>query len=376
MARLMILGAGMIQVPVIEKAKDNGHFVITVDRDINAAGNKFADVALELDSNDFDGILNAAIELKIDGILTTSDLPVKVVAKVCDKLGLSGTNIYASEVCTNKFAMRVHLAKYGFFTPKYKLLEVFDDISEIDFYPAIIKPLDSSGSRGVKKVRNSVELLDAFPMALSYSRAGKVIVEEFIEGKEFSVESLTQNDVTHIIAITEKTVKGKEGIFFVEDRHVIPANLSEQEIILVHQHVLKLIQSLNLGNSASHTELKMNKNGIFIIEIGARLGGDYITSDLVPLACGVDMLQNVINLSLGLPINATITHQKFAGVQFITPLNYAVAIKFIEENKSLMVKYHIQAFKDAELENSIDRLGYLIASKSSREELIRILDFN
>lgn len=374
MATLMIIGAGMMQSPVIEKAKELGHFVITIDRDINAIGNKFSDCPLEIDTNDLDRILEVSRVYEIDGILTTSDSPIRVVAAVCDKLFLHGPNNYAAEVCTNKFLMREHLSKNKFNFPKYKIIRGIEDISNIDFFPAVIKPVDSSGSRGVKKINSIKELTSTLPYTQSYSRTGSVIVEEFIDGIEYSVETLSQYGKTHIIAITEKTVKGKDQLFFVEDRHLIPANLDEEEIKLINETVKRLIESLDLGDSATHTELKVNKRGIYVIEVGARLGGDFITSDLVPLATGVDMLENVIRLALGESIKIDPKRFRFAGVQFINSENYESVYNFMQNNSMQYEHFKIEPFVETELESSFDRLGYFIASSDNRRSLINILD--
>jgi carbamoyl-phosphate synthase large subunit len=370
----MILGAGIMQKPIIEKAKALGHFVITIDRDTNAVGNQYSDCPIEMDTNDINGILEAAIKHQIDGILTTSDYPVRAVAVVCEKLNLFGPKTTAAEICTNKFLMREHLKKNKFNYPKYKLLRSQDDINKIDFFPAVIKPLDSSGSRGVRKVSSTEDFRNSFSYTQSQSRSGDVLIEEFIEGNEYSVETLSQKGKTHIISITEKTVKGKEGLFFVEDRHIIPANLNEGTTDLIKETVLRLIDTLDLGDSATHTEIKVNKKGIYIIEIGARLGGDFITSDLVPLATGIDMLANQILLALGEPVKVLQKQNKHAGIQFINSLNYERASSFINNNKSKLSRFNIDPFVDIELENSFNRLGYFISVTESRNDLQKLLD--
>jgi carbamoyl-phosphate synthase large subunit len=226
----------------------------------------------------------------------------------------------------------------------------------------------------VKKINSIDEIENYYSISKSYSRSGNLLLEEYIVGKEYSVETLTQNCKTHIIAITEKTVKGKDGLFFVEDRHIIPANLNEKEIELIQKTVLKLIDTLNLGDSATHTEIKINKNGVYIVEVGARLGGDFITSDLVPLATGVDMLENVILLALGFPVKVEQSIHMYSGIQFIQSENYNSIKNFIEKNPGLFEDFQIKPFIETELKSSFDRLGYFITVRSNRKELIDILD--
>lgn len=374
MGKIMIIGAGIMQKPIIDKAKYLGHYVITIDKDINAPGNVNAHLPLEIDTNDFDSILKAAIEHSIDGILTSSDFPVRVVAKVCKALKLKGPTIKASIICTDKFLIREHLFHNNFNTPSYKIINSNLDENIDLLYPLVIKPVDSSGSRGVKRIDSINDLLTSINESKTFSRSSTVILEEFISGNEYSIEALTQNGISHIIAITEKTVIGHGGLSFVEDRHIIPAQLNERDSTLIKETVIRLIESLEIGDSATHTELKLTKNGIFIIEIGARLGGDYITSDLVPLATGIDMLENVINIALDIPINITKTSNNYSGIQFINSENYHSIKKYIESNLDKIESFHIEPFTQKELKSSFDRLGFFIAKGKTNDKLLNILN--
>ena len=377
--RIMIIGAGEMQVPVILKAKNIGLYVVTIDGNIKAPGNKYADVALEIDTNDKFKILKAAKDYEIDGLLTTSDLPVRVVAFVSQELGLKGLSVSAAEITTNKYLLRKKLQDKGIISPLFFKLACIEDIDKLKkrfIFPMIIKPVDSSASRGVKKVNSLVELYNEYPKSKEYSHSGIVIIEEFINGNEYSVESLIQNGKLSIIAITEKKVNGNLGKYFVEERHIIPANLSKLEQEEILKTVTDAVKVIGLDNCASHTELMLTKKGAIIIEIGARLGGDYITSDLVPLAYGVDMLRNIINISLGKGVDINKTKSNFSGVQFINSKNYTSSKNYI---KSLMgnedlEKYEIKEYQDIKLTNSMNRLGYFICKSNTREGLIKMLN--
>ena len=310
MNKIFVLGAGQMQVPIIKKVKERGDYCIVADFDKYAPGMKYADVALSVSTNDRDAVLVAAREYAVNGILTTSDYPVNVVAFVARKLSLPAMSVEVAKICTDKYLQRQLFSENRINCPFYKLIAGGEDLVALDDFPYIIKPIDSSASRGVKKVNNRDELMDYFPVACSFSKSGKVIVEKFVEGREFSVETLSQDGRTFIIAITEKITKGEEQGFFVEDAHLIPANLSVAEKCLIETEVLKAISVIGVNNCPTHTEVKLNADGAWIIEIACRLGGDNITSDLVPLATGVDMLENLIRLSIGEPvdIHQTIHH--------------------------------------------------------------------
>ncbi len=371
----MILGSGTMQVPLIARASALGHFIIVVDIDENAPGNKYCNRFLKINTHDKESICKASIENNIDGILTTSDYPVRSVAYVSRVLGLHNLNENVAQLCTDKYLIRKHLAENGFKVPEFRIIQGPDDFPSDLAFPLIIKPIDSSGSRGVKRINNLCQFKEAYNYAKRFSFSGKVIIEEFIVGREFSVETLTQDYVTHVIAITEKTVKGLNDDFFVEIRHVIPAAVSDQENRLITSTVKEVLKSTGLNDSSSHTELKLINNEIYIIEIGARLGGDYITSDLVPLSTGVDMMENIIRISLGLKIDPAHKHSNYAGVQFADSSNYHKIKAFINKRHSSLKKYQLEEYRELALENSFCRLGYFIVSASNLTELLELLDF-
>lgn len=374
MKRILILGAGEMQLPVIKKSKQLGLYTIVADFDKSAPGLSLADEYSLISTVDFEKVLNFAIQKKIDGILTTSDFPVNIVAKVANILGLQSMSTEVAELCTNKFLQRTFFQENKIKTPFFKQINSIEDLNSFTSFPYIVKPIDSSASRGVKKVNNLDELKSQIEIALTYSKQSKVIVEDFIDGKEFSVESFTQNGVTTITAITEKLTKGEDLGFFVEDTHIIPARISNYEKELITSEVQKAIKVMKLNNCPAHTEVKLNENGVFIVEMACRLGGDYITSDLVPLSTGIDMLENLLKLSLGESLNLHEKWQKFAAIQFFNNTNYKTCIDFINTSNSAIVRSEIKQFHNREITSSFDRMGYVIISADSNEKMNEILN--
>jgi len=299
MKKLLILGAGQMQVPIISLAKQLGHYTIVADYDPDAPGFKYADVKSTISTIDKNAVLQLAREENVDGILTTSDYPVRVVAYVSEELGLPAMSQKVAEVCTDKYQQRLLFKQNGINTPFFLQCATNSDLSLLKDYPYIVKPVDSSASRGVERVNSQEQLHKAVETACGLSRSGKAIVEGFIGGKEFSVETLTQSGVTHIIQITEKLTRGEELGFFVEDTHIEPARISEAEAGSIRNEVLKAVKAVGVDNCPTHTEIKLWNGKPYIIEMACRLGGDYITSDLVPLSTGVSMMENLIRLSLG-----------------------------------------------------------------------------
>lgn len=370
--KVMILGAGQMQVPAIKKCKELDIYTIAVDFDENAPGFEYSDQPLILSTHDKDEILKQAKSNEIDGILTTSDYPVNSVAFVSEKLGLNSLSQGAAALSTNKFLLREKLRECKLNCPQYVVAGKNSELARVDFFPAIIKPVDSSASRGVKRVNTPEDLLEQFEMSKQFSVSENVIVEEFISGKEYSVESISQGGNHHIVAITEKTLIGQDDGLFVELAHQIPANLSEEETEQIHNETLAALNAIGLDNSASHTEIILSGRKAYIVEIGARLGGDFIGSDLVSLACGVDMLKNIVNVSIGKGISYKKRKNNYSGVHFITPANYNSAVAFIESTEDTIVQYEIGAYKNIKIENSLDRLGFIIVETESQAELSHI----
>lgn len=370
---IMLLGAGQMQVPLIKKCKDLNLYTIVVDFDKNAPGFAYSDKNLIISTHDEEAIYKEAKKNKIDGILTTSDFPVRSVAYVAEKLGINGLSSNAAKISTNKYLLREELKNTQLSCPKYIKIENASELSKVDFFPAIIKPVDSSASRGVKKVNTKEELEQEYKISKNFSNSKKVIVEEYIEGKEFSVESVTLNGKTTVIAITDKKIIGKENGYFVEFSHIIQANINTSEKELIENTTIDLIDAIKLDFSSSHTEIILSNNKAYVIEIGARLGGDYIGSDLVYQSTGVDMLQNIINIAISESIDIKKKHKHFAAVQFITPANYKPAEEYIKKNRNSIIRYQMEPYKCIEIKNSLDRLGYIIVSSSSKDELNNIL---
>lgn len=374
MKKLLILGAGQMQVPIIALAKQLGHTTIVADYDPNAPGFKFADVKSNISTIDKDAVLELAKNKEVDGILTTSDYPVRVVAYVGEKLGLPAMTQQVAEVCTDKYQQRLLFKNNGINTPFFVQCDANSDLSTLKEFPYIVKPVDSSASRGVERVQTQEQLCKAVEAACELSRSGKAIVESFIGGKEFSVETLTQNGNTHIIQITEKLTRGEEQGYFVEDTHIEPARISKSEAKAIREEVLKAAKAVGVDNCPTHTEIKLWKGKPYIIEMACRLGGDYITSDLVPLSTGISMMENLIRLSLGEEIDVEHKFSKWSCVQFLNEENYHRCKEFIASNDSHIIKSEVEEYKDGVIKNSLDRLGYIIFQTEMEKEIEMILN--
>ncbi len=298
--KLAIIGASYLQDPLIKKAKNMGVETHVFAWKTDDVGERSADFFYPISIIEKEEILKKCEEIGIDGICSiASDLATNTVNYVAYHMQLVGNSITCTEKSTNKYLMRQAFTLNGDPSPKSILVESEADLDGMALdYPIIVKPIDRSGSRGITKLSSSQGLAEAIDYAKSQGFVKKVLVEEFVEGIEYSVECLTYNGKHTFLAITQKYTTGAPN--FIEIGHMQPAIISNDMLIKVKEVVFHALSSLGIENSASHSELKITPEGtIKIIEIGGRMGGDFIGSDLVQLSTGIDFVQAVIEVALG-----------------------------------------------------------------------------
>lgn len=373
MKKIMILGASVLQVPAIKKAKEMGLQVIAVDMDPNAIGFQIEGIQTEVISTiDTEKVLEAARKHKIDGIMTlASDMPMRTVAVVAKELGLVGIDEETALKATNKAVMRESLAQNQVPVPRfYKVNSKDEYLSAIENFSkdCIVKPADNSGSRGVMLIndvgdKESVE--EAYEYSKTYSRSGDIVVEEYMTGPEVSVETLSVDGECHVIQITDKLTTGAPN--FVEMGHSQPSMLSEEIRNRIGEVAIAANHAVGIKNGPSHTEIKVTADGPKIVEIGARLGGDNITTHLVPLSTGVDMVEACINIALGENPDISIKENRASAIRYIK--NDTGLVKSIE---GMDEANHIEGIKQisivhgvgsqvGEIHSSVDRVGFVIA---------------
>jgi len=247
-------------------------------------------------------------------------------------------------------------------------------------FPVIVKPRDNSGSRGVKLCRTKEELEQSMAEALEYSKLDSVLVEEFIEGPEYSIEGLHYDGKSEVIQFTEK--KTTEFPYNVELGHIQPANISEENKQKIREIVAKIGKALKFENCPSHTELKINERGIFVIETSPRLGGDYITSTLVPLSTGINLEDQLLHIALRERVDTqTGREKKASGVCFLNlPCGKVTAIDVaIREVPTWPNVYSFAtSLKVGDeiypITSSLNRYGQVIVQGDSREVVKHLLD--
>lgn len=388
MKKIMILGASVLQVPAIEQAIQMGLQVIAVDMNPNAVGFNFEGIIKEvISTNDISTVLESAKRHKIDGIMTlASDMPMRTVAKVSNELGLVGISEETAYKATNKAAMRAALKACSVPIPEYYKVtnetEFMDAVHKLQSqgYKIIVKPADNSGSRGVDLISDytNQKLKEVFTYSKQFSRSGELVIEEFMEGPEVSVETLAVNGEYYVIQITDKLTTGVP--YFVEMGHSQPAQLSKANQEEIKKIAIAANKAIGIKDGPSHTEIKITKDGPKIVELGARLGGDNITTHLVLLSTGINMVEACINIVLGEKPNIENKFALGSAIRYI-PQKTGLIKNFsgIEEAKTISgVKAitFVHGIGDSvqEVRNSSDRIGYVIAQGKNAKEAIEICE--
>ena len=312
---ILVFGVGELQRSIIRRAKLKGLFTIGIDPCADAVCKDEVDAFEIVGGQDFEGTCAVVEMYDVKAIVTAAtDKPLVMMARVAEKYGFPFYSIETARWSTDKYQMKQRFLEGGVPCARGRLIAKADEADDL-YYPLIVKPRDNSGSRGVKLCRNKEELQEAMQEAFQYSHLDTVLVEEYIEGQEYSIEGLHYNGKSEVIQFTEKTTT--EFPYNVELEHKQPANLTEEQKNDIRELVSKIAKCMHFENCASHTELKINERGIFIIETSPRLGGDYITSTLVPLSTGINMEDQLLHIALGEKVDAqTGRVEKASGVYF------------------------------------------------------------
>lgn len=375
--KMMILGAGPLQIPAIQKAKELGYQIISVDYDEHAPGFALADVKLLVSTLDQEAVLREAQRLQPDVVITsTSDGPVRTAAYVNEKLGKRPDLSYENAQCaTIKSKMRDRLKKCGVPIPKYFAAADFDAFKkavEALHEHCIVKPADNAGSRGVVLLdpgeRNSSLL---YEYSKGNSRNGTVMVEEVMEGPEVSVEALVIEGEPHIITVTDKYITPPP--YFVELAHCEPSILDSKVIEEIKTVAAQAIKAIGIENAPAHVEIKVTKDGPKIVELAARLGGDFITSRLVPLSTGIDLVGASVLLATGEKPDLTPKRQQGAAIHFIHAEKEGILSEIIvpemeKEGVEEIALYKEPGEKVNGTRSSNDRLGHVITTGATAQE--------
>lgn len=370
--KLAIIGASYLQEPLIQKAKSMGIETHVFAWKANDVGEKSADFFYPISIVEKDEILSKCREIGIDGICSiASDLAAITVNYVANAMGLVGNSMECSHVSTNKHAMRKCFESANIPSPKSILVRSADDMAGIDIcYPVIVKPLDRSGSRGITKVDKEEELSDAIETAKQQGFEKAALVEEFVCGSEYSVECISWHGEHTFLALTYKYTTNAPH--FIEVAHLEPAVVDAAILEKVKEITFRALDSLNITNGASHSEVKISDDGeIKVIEIGGRMGGDWIGSHLVEMAMGIDFVRAVIQVALGEKPDTGAKHPvRAAAIRYLfTKEDEKDLERLKEEHKEYLVCHGVLNNTGEAVTDSSNRLGYYLMEADSVEKL-------
>ena len=300
MRKILMLGGAYSQVPAIKRAKEMGYYVITCDYLSTNPGHAFADEYADISTTDKESVLQFAKANAVDGIIAyASDPSAMTAAYVSDQLRLSGADCKSTRLLSEKDLFRQFQKENGFFTPDFYSITKLDELEHIIStinYPCMVKPVDSSGSKGVRRIDSQTGLRKAVEDAFTFSRCGRVIIEQCIETpyNQFHGDGVVIDGQIAFIALGEQRFKNSVPI-----GTSFPARIDEKLMKNVYEEVSRMIKCSGFWCGGINVEVRVTAQGeIYIIEIGPRTGGNYIPQ-LMQLATGEDEMTAVLQIAMG-----------------------------------------------------------------------------
>lgn len=305
MKKILMLGGSLYQIYAIKEAIRLGYYVITCDYLPDNPGHKYAHEYHNVSTTDKDAVLRLAQELKVDGVVAyASDPAAPTAAYVCEKLGLFTSPYESVEILSKKDLFRSYLAEHGFNVPRAKGYTSYE-VAEADLknfkLPVMIKPVDSSGSKGVNKLTDPVQLKAFVEDALNYSRDKRFLIEEFIVKKGYQISgdafSVDGKLVFHCFGNEYYSEKCDKD--FTPLGECWPFMMDSQYIDVLTAELQRLITSLNMKSNAYNVEAIVDEqDNVYILELGARSGGSLIPQ-VTEYATDVNMVTYVIKAAMG-----------------------------------------------------------------------------
>lgn len=377
---IMIIGGGILQAPVIRKAKKMGCQVIVTDYNKDAIGMKDADIPIVMSTRDVEGSVRIAKKQNelspINAVLTVGTDASMTVAAVANALNLPGIKFEDAEAATNKLKMRTRFKEHGVpspaFMPVWSLKDAKNACRALKL-PLVIKPSDNMGGRGVMRIDSSDRIAEAFRFAKSASPSGELIIEENMEGPELSIDAIIFNGEITFTGIADRIIEYPP--YFVETGHNMPSALPKSEIADACEVMKQGIRALGITIGAAKGDIKITPEGAMIGELAARLSGGFMSAYTFPLSTGIDLMQAVIEVALGTePGNLEpLVNRTAIERSIITKPGFVRSISGLEEARKIPGIEEI--FIDVKIgdkvlppRSNVEKAGHIIAAADSLEE--------
>lgn len=311
MKKILLLGGSAQQVIAVETAKKLGYYTVLCDYLPDNPGQYVADKFYLESTTDKETILKIAEKEKVSGILAyASDPAAPTAAYVAEKLGLPGNPYKSVEILCNKDKFRDFLAKNDFYTPKAKGYNSAETaLADLDNgyfeYPVIVKPVDSSGSKGVSKINSFDEAQAKITCAMDFSRSKNIIIEEFVEkfGYQIAGDGLSVNGKLVFRCFANDHFNSKCANPFVPVSASFPYNMPGEVHDKIHSEIQRLLTALNMNTSTYNFDIRIDKNyNVYLMEVAPRDGGNYIP-DVIRYATGVNLTELAVKTAMGEQVN-------------------------------------------------------------------------
>lgn len=376
--RLMIMGAGIYQVPLIKKAKELGLETLVVSIPGLYPGIELADEFIPLDTRDKENILKYAKEKNISGICTSgTDVAVQTIGYINDHMNLSGISYEAARKVTDKLLMKQAFVDHHVSTARFEkvtsLEEAYEAADHIG-YPVIVKIVDSSGSRGVKKAADRQDLLSAYMEAVNVTGKDYLLIEEYIDADEIGVDAFVGENGIEVFLPHEKFTYTVNDVT-VPMGHAFPFKAGDARMSELKKQIALAVEAVGLKNCPVNADVFIKDDKVWIIEVGGRTGATCIP-ELISIYKGYDWYEKLILASLGekIDFNTKVETPCMAKLLFSHADGKIVHInqKMIEslEEKGVVVQLDYGIGKSVEtMKNATDRIGHLIMAGENEDEL-------
>jgi len=375
----LIVGAGFLQSFVIQKAKEIGYEVYAVDANPNALGFRYADRYAVINIVDEQACLAYAKENRIDGVLTAAtEYGVLTTAYIAKELGLPGISYETAKLIKNKYQVTERLLAHNVEDVR-QVLEISEntDVEELSQkikYPTIVKPRDGSGSRGIRRVNKAEELIGACEYARKCSSSDCLVIESFIEGKEYGAESLVINGEVYVLGIMKKWMT--EPPYYAELGHSLPNDLSPDTQKKAKKCVADAIKVLGIDHGSVNMDLLISEDGkVHIVDVGARMGGNMIGPCIIAYGTGIDYMKAMIQIAVGDKVDLK-PNKSCAVATKIMAFDEGI-VENIPDTKETETAFGVEIYhhlavgmKVNEYHTNLDGCGYIVAKADTYEEAV------
>lgn len=379
MKKIMILGAGIYQVPLIKKAKELGLYTIVCSIKGEYPGFAYADKIYYVNTTDREQILELAKAEQIDGICTTgTDVAVITIGYVCDKLGLSGVSFESAQIATNKAVMKqcflnnqVSTAAFYKVDSKEMALDAFDKLRK----PVVMKIVDKSGSRGIIRVVEREQVETIFEEELKRTDLPYIVIEEFVDGHEVGIDALVQNGEVKLLLSHDKLMY-QSGSTTIPVGHILPMEMDENIMLSLDETAKKAIKAMGLNNCAVNMDVFVTATGeVFVIEVGGRAGATGIP-EVMGTYSGYNYYEQILKIALGENVEiGELKRVPCASILFRAP--NAGILNNVSLPQMEKVEYGIDfaiGHRVSEMQDGTDRIGQAVVWADEIKELKEKID--